>query len=353
MTTRSAFVPHTSAGQAAQRRQQQLTKPPGSLGRLEDLAMWLADRLGHATPPRLKPAIAVFAADHGVALEGVSAYPMAVTGQMVANFVVGGAAISVLAAEHGASLRVIDVGVAYPVPVPPGHGADLTVRPVRAGSRNLLREAAMSAEECRAAWQAGADVARQLVESGHTLLIGGEMGIGNTTPAAALLCALTGLPPEQAVGRGTGIDDTRHAHKTEVVRQALARARAAGAAVSCDWLAEVGGLEIAALAGFYETAAQCRVPVLLDGFISTVAALAAVHHHPDTAHWLLASHVSAESGHRHALAAMELAPLLDLGMRLGEASGAATALPLLQAALALHRGMATFAEAGVADKDAR
>ncbi|TJZ68608.1 nicotinate-nucleotide--dimethylbenzimidazole phosphoribosyltransferase [Chitiniphilus eburneus] len=350
MTAPFRFAPTTPAGHAAQRRQSQLTKPPGSLGQLEDLAVWLADRLGEATPARLVPAIAVFAADHGVAVEDVSAFPMEVTGQMVANFVAGGAAISVLAAEHQATLRVIDVGVAHPVPVPPGAGAALVVRPIRAGSRNLLCEAAMRADECQVAWQAGAEVARQLVAQGHTLLIGGEMGIANTTAAAALLCALGDIAPEHAVGRGTGIDDARHAHKTDVVRRALARAQAAGTDTPHAWLAQLGGLEIAALAGFYEEAGRQRVPVLLDGFISTVAALVAVRHQPATAHWLLAAHASAEAGHRHALAVLGLSPLLDLGLRLGEASGAAIALPLLQAALALHRSMATFAEAGVANQ---
>lgn len=336
----------TAAGLAARAHQSQLTKPPGSLGRLEDLAVWFADRSGTERPPRLVPAIAVFAADHGVAVEGVSAFPMAVTGQMVANFVAGGAAISVLAREHGASLQVVDVGVAHPVPVPEGAAARLISRPIRPGSRNLLHEAAMSYAECAAAWQAGAEVAQALIAAGHTLLIGGEMGIANTTAAAALVCALADADPAAIVGRGTGIDDARHAHKRAVVEAALRRAGAAASAM--DWLREVGGLEIAALAGFYSAAAQAGVPVLLDGFITTAAALVAVRHQPEIGPWLLASHRSAEQGHRHALAALGLIPLLELDLRLGEASGAALALPLVQAALTLHRDMATFAQAGVA-----
>ncbi|UXY15971.1 nicotinate-nucleotide--dimethylbenzimidazole phosphoribosyltransferase [Chitiniphilus purpureus] len=338
----------TAAGLAAQARQQQLTKPPGSLGRLETLAVWLADRLGQPVPPRLKPAIAVFAADHGVAAEGVSAFPPEVTGQMVANFVAGGAAISVLAAEHGAALTVVDVGVAHPIPDVPQRRAQLISRPVRAGTRNLLYEPALRPEECDAAWQIGAAVATRLAEDGHTLLIGGEMGIANTTAAAALVCAYTGAVPEEIVGRGTGVDEGAYGRKIAVVNAALARVRAGGDPGPRGWLAEVGGLEIAALAGFYSAAAAAGVPVLLDGFISTAAALAAMRSAPQVGRWLLAGHVSAETGHRRALAALGLVPLLDLELRLGEASGAAVALPLLQAALALHRGMATFAEAGVA-----
>ncbi|WP_255988932.1 nicotinate-nucleotide--dimethylbenzimidazole phosphoribosyltransferase [Chitinolyticbacter albus] len=332
---------------AARDHQRKLTKPPGSLGRLEEVAIWFADRLDDVRPARLRPAIAVFAADHGVAVEGVSAFPMAVTGQMVANFVTGGAAISVLAREHGATLLAVDVGVAHPVSIPSGSSARLISVPVRAGSRNLLYEPAMSAEECAAAWQAGARVASELIAAGHTLLIGGEMGIANTTPAAALVCALTDADPAAIVGRGTGIDDARHAHKRVVVEAALQRA--ASARTAMDWLREVGGLEIAALAGFYSAAAQAGVPVLLDGFISTAAALVAVRNDPAVQRWLLASHRSAEQGHRHALAALGLQPLLELDLRLGEASGAALALPLVQAALTLHRDMATFEEAGVAN----
>ncbi|HSC79319.1 MAG TPA: nicotinate-nucleotide--dimethylbenzimidazole phosphoribosyltransferase [Chitinolyticbacter sp.] len=336
----------STAARAAHDHQLQLTKPPGSLGRLEEVAIWFADRLNEVRPARLRPAIAVFAADHGVAVEGVSAFPMAVTGQMVANFVAGGAAISVLAREHGATLLAVDVGVAHPVPIPSGSAARLISVPVRAGSRNLLHEAAMSAEECAAAWQAGARIASELIAAGHTLLIGGEMGIANTTAAAALVCALTDADPAAIVGRGTGIDDARHAHKREIVEAALQRA--ASAQTAMDWLREVGGLEIAALAGFYSTAAQAGVPVLLDGFISTAAALVAVRNDSAVQRWLLASHRSAEQGHRHALAALGLQPLLELDLRLGEASGAALALPLVQAALTLHRDMATFEEAGVA-----
>ncbi|XZG70351.1 nicotinate-nucleotide--dimethylbenzimidazole phosphoribosyltransferase [Chitinibacteraceae bacterium HSL-7] len=331
--------------QAARAHQSQLTKPPGSLGQLEELAVWLADRLGDVTPAPLKPAIAVFAADHGVAASGVSAFPAEVTGQMVANFAGGGAAISVLARAHGASLTVVDVGVAHPVPLPAAGEVDLVIRPVRAGTANLLNKAAMSASDAQAAWFAGEETADRLINTGANLLIGGEMGIANTTAAAALICALTGQKPADIVGRGTGVDDARLTHKVAVVEAALARA--AGTDTAFNWLCEVGGLEIAALAGFFSRAAERHTPVLLDGFITTSAALVAVHRRADVADWLIASHRSDENGHGRALEALGLTPLLSLGLRLGEASGAALALPIVQAALTLHREMATFASAGV------
>lgn len=335
---------------AARARQSQLTKPAGSLGRLEELAIWFAERLGNSTPGRLKPAIVIFAADHGVAAEGVSAYPPSVTSQMVLNFIAGGAAINVIAREHQAGLVVIDVGVATPYPLPSGElspGMRYFRLPVRAGSGNLRIEAAMSSEDCSKAWQIGVQVARQAQERSKNLLIGGEMGIGNTTAAAALICALTDTDPADIVGSGTGIDATAREHKIAVVREALARARAAGATTPQDWLAQVGGLEIAALAGFYTEAAALGIPVVLDGFISTAAALVAVRCDSSVGDWLLASHASQERGHRRALAELGLTPLFDLGLRLGEGSGAALAIPLLQTALALHRDMATFAQAGV------
>ncbi|WP_027468304.1 nicotinate-nucleotide--dimethylbenzimidazole phosphoribosyltransferase [Deefgea rivuli] len=335
--------------QEAQERQAQLTKPMGSLGRLEDLAIWFAGRSGNAIPKRLQAAICVFAADHGVAVEGVSAFPAEVTAQMVINFINGGAAISVLARENNAALSIVDVGVKTPYPTPTGsaHGR-LFRSPVCAGTANLRVTAAMSAAECKKAWQIGAGSAMHAIENAKNILIGGEMGIANTTSAAALICALTDAAPEDIVGLGTGIQAAARLHKIQVVKDALARAKAAGAVTPQDWLREVGGLEIAALAGFYTAAAEAGVPVLLDGFITTAAALVAVHANPAVGEWLIASHVSQEQGHRSALAALNLTPLLDLGLRLGEASGATLALPIIQSALTLHREMATFAEAGIA-----
>lgn len=343
-------MPHPvqTLADAARVRQSQLTKPAGSLGFLEDLAVWFAARLPAPTPTRLKPMLAIFAADHGVAAEGVSAFPAEVTAQMVINFMNGGAAINVLARQHQISLSVIDVGVATDYPVPAQNSARLFRTPIAKGTANLRLQAAMSEAECRKAWQVGHATAFEAAKAGKTLLIGGEMGIANTTAAAALICALTGYQPAEIVGHGTGIDTQAKALKIQVVQDALQRAQAAGAHSAQDWLREVGGLEIAALAGFYAGAAEAGVPALLDGFITTAAALVAVKDNPEVAEWLLASHVSQEQGHRLALPALGLTPMLDLGLRLGEASGAALCVPLLQSALALHGEMATFAEAGVA-----
>ncbi|AZN37348.1 nicotinate-nucleotide--dimethylbenzimidazole phosphoribosyltransferase [Iodobacter ciconiae] len=335
---------------AARLHQGQLTKPQGSLGKLEELAIWFAARSNSAVPARLLPAVVVFAADHGVAAESVSAFPAEVTGQMVANFVAGGAAINVLAREAGASLSVADVGVASSYTVTESGNAVLFRVPVRAGTANLRIEPAMSEQECNQAWTIGLDRVQEALAGGKSLLIGGEMGIGNTTAAAALICALTHIEPEKIVGLGTGITAQSREHKVQVVKDALARARAAGAVSAKDWLVQVGGLEIAALAGFYTGAAEAGIPVLLDGFITTAAALVAVKNKPEVADWLLASHCSDEKGHGHALAALQLEPILQLGLRLGEASGAALTLPLIQSALALHRDMATFSSAGIATK---
>ena len=337
--------PDLSALDAAQARQLQLTKPAGSLGKLETIACQLAALQGREIPLPLSPAITVFAGDHGVCAEGVSAFPQAVTGAMVANFVHGGAAISVLARVNQARLEVVDAGVASDL-----SGLPIVHAKVRAGSGNLRHEAAMSREEAQQALNVGRDAARRAIAEGATLLIAGDMGIGNTTPSAALICRLGGHAPEQVVGRGTGVDDAALAVKCRVVSDALARV-AAQELDGVALLAELGGLEIAAMAGFYLEGARQGVPLLLDGFISTAAALAAQAIDADIAPWLLASHCSQETGHALALQALGLSPLVDLGFRLGEGSGAAAALPLLQQAIALHAGMATFAEAGVAGKN--
>jgi nicotinate-nucleotide--dimethylbenzimidazole phosphoribosyltransferase len=350
-------VPDARAEAAARARQQQLTKPPGSLGRLEELACWFAGRLSSPTPQISRSEIFVFAADHGVAARGVSAFPQSVTAQMLGNFASGGAAINVLASLEGCRIEVVDVGVAGDPELPRG----VRNERVRPGTRDLFSEAAMTDDELTAALSVGERCAREAVQRGAQLLIAGDMGIANTTAAACLICAFTEAPPEQVVGRGTGVDDVGLARKREVVAGALARARAAtGAAVSGvagsaadgaraarQLFAHLGGLEIAAMAGLYTEAARNAVPVLLDGYISAAAALAAVRLEPGTLPWMLASHRSAEAGHSAALQALGLAPLVDLGMRLGEGSGAALSLPIIKAALALHRNMATFAQAGV------
>jgi nicotinate-nucleotide--dimethylbenzimidazole phosphoribosyltransferase len=338
-------APDQHAALAAQARQAVLTKPAGSLGQLETLACRFAGWQGRERPAALKPAITVFAADHGVTAEGVSAFPASVTGQMVQNFTAGGAAICVLARQIDARLEVVDCGVASDLSALP-----ITHARIAAGSGNIRREAAMSAEQAAAALAIGRDAARRAIADGATLLIAGEMGIGNTTPSAALICRLTGHAPAVIVGRGTGVDDQGLALKTTVIADAVARVadhELDGVAL----LAELGGFEIGAMAGYYLEGAAQGVPVLIDGFISSAAALTAAAIVPDARAWMLASHVSQETGHRLALTALGLDPLVDLGLRLGEGSGAATCVPLLQLAIAIHDGMATFAEAGVSGKE--
>jgi nicotinate-nucleotide--dimethylbenzimidazole phosphoribosyltransferase len=330
-------------GEAARARQLQLTKPPGSLGRLEDLACWFAARLRTPLPPVPRCEICVFAGDHGVAERGVSAFPQSVTAQMVSNFARGGAAINVLASLENCRLEVVDVGVASSEPSPAG----VRNERVRAGTWDLAATAAMTLDELRAALAVGERCARAAIERGAQLLIAGEMGIANSTAAACLICAFTGATPESIVGRGTGVDDAGLARKREVVQMALNRVARVGSPDAMNILAELGGFEIAAMAGFYLEAARQSVPVLLDGYISTAAALSAAAIQPAVADWMLASHASAEGGHRLALEKLKLEPLLDLRLRLGEGTGAALALPIVRAALVLHANMATFGEAGV------
>jgi nicotinate-nucleotide--dimethylbenzimidazole phosphoribosyltransferase len=333
------------AGDAARARQQQLTKPPGSLGRLEDLACWFAARSRSPVPTQPRCEIFVFAGDHGVAARGVSAFPQSVTVEMVGNFARGGAAINVLASLEDCRIEVVDVGVASDKPPPAG----VRNERVRAGTRDLASTAAMTADELRAALGVGERCVRSAVERGARLLIAGDMGIANSTAAACLICAFTGASPESVVGRGTGVDDAGLTRKREVVGMALARVAKSGPLEASRTLAELGGLEIAAIAGFYIEAARQGVPVMLDGYISTAAALAAVAIEPGVVDWMLASHRSAEAGHRIALEKLKLQPLLDLGLRLGEGTGAALTVPIVRAALALHAKMATFGEAGVSE----
>jgi len=331
--------------EAAQQHQNSLTKPQGALGTLEDIACWFAARQGKAIPDNIKPHICVFAGDHGVVEEGVSAFPSVVTGEMVKNFVAGGAAINVLARQCGASLSIVDVGVASDLSKLEG----IVHANIRAGCRNIVHEAAMSESEYQQAIRVGEQQAEGAVAQGVNLLIAGDMGIGNTTASAALICELALLSPESVVGRGTGVDDVAYQLKISSVRKALQRAKGTS---SSEVLRELGGFEIAAMAGYYCAAARLGVPVLLDGFISTAAALAAVAWDARIAGWMLASHVSQERGHQKGLEALGLQALIDFKLRLGEGSGAALLLPLLQSAIALHRDMATFASAGVSDKHA-
>ncbi len=325
-------------------RQQQLTKPLGSLGRMEQVAIRLAGLQGVKTPDLERVRIVVFAADHGVAASGVSAFPQEVTAQMMANFAAGGAAISVLARSLGVKLEVVDVGVLGEPANYPGVVYDRAA----AGSANLLYQDAMAAEVFETALGAGKRALDRAVDAGAQLIIGGEMGIGNTTAAAAVACALLELKPETLVGPGTGLNSAGMAHKSEVIQEALSRYSGL-AQLPLEALRVVGGLEIAALTGAYLAAAQAGIPVLVDGYITSAAALVAVRHNPQVKEWLLFSHQSAEPGHQAILEAMDAEPLINLGMRLGEGSGAATTLPLLRLACDLHNGMATFADAGVSE----
>lgn len=328
----------------ARAHQNKLTKPRGALGRLEDVACWFSSRQGKVLPAILKPHIAVFAADHGVTEEGISAFPSVVTGEMVKNFARGGAAINVLARQCCATLSVIDVGVLADISALEG----IKHKKVRPGTANLLIESAMRESECAAAIEAGRAEAKAAIANGANLLIAGDMGIGNTTASACIICRFTGTKPEAVVGFGTGVDDSGRKLKVDVVTRALQRI---SGTANTQVLQEVGGLEIAAMAGYFLQSAESGVPVLIDGFIASAAALAAKEIEPQVIDWMLASHISHENGHALALQALGLSALINFEMRLGEGSGAALVVPLLQSAIALHNEMATFESAGVTDKD--
>ncbi|MGE7137336.1 nicotinate-nucleotide--dimethylbenzimidazole phosphoribosyltransferase [Luteibacter sp. NPDC031894] len=336
-------VPDQAAAAAAAARQGTLTKPPGSLGRLEALAIQLAGLQGIARPSATRVRIAVFAADHGVAAEGISAFPQAVTGEMLRNFARGGAAIAVLARELQATLEVVNLGTVND----PGEIPGVRRHVIAASTANFCTGPAMTEVQLDAALAAGVASVADAVATGTDIYVGGEMGIGNTTAAAALACALLGEAPEALAGAGTGLGTDGVAHKARVM--ALALARHADAVTPRERLRRLGGFEIAALAGAFVAAAQRGLPVLVDGFIASVAALAAVALRPDTRPWLIFAHRSQEHGHARVLEALAAEPLLDLHLRLGEASGAAVAVPLLRLACALHGSMATFAEAGVSE----
>lgn len=335
------------AVEQAQARQQQLTKPAGSLGRLESVAVQLAGLQGQVKPRLDQLWIAIFAGDHGVVAEGVSAFPQEVTGQMLHNFVSGGAAISVLARQLGASLEVVDLGTVTPSLNLPG------VRHVNIGpgTANFVEGAAMTPAQGELALQAGRDSVQRAIAAGAQLFIGGEMGIGNTTAASALACALLDCPVVHLAGPGTGLNAAGVSHKAQVIERALAL-HGAQRGDALQTLFNLGGFEIAALVGAYLACAQEGVAVLVDGFICSVAALVAVRLNPACREWLLFGHRGAEPGHRHVLETLNAEPLLDLGLRLGEGSGAALAVPLLRLACDLHGQMATFAEAAVADRPA-
>ena len=331
------------AEQQALGRQAELTKPPGALGELESIAVRLAAMQGQVKPELNNIHISVFAADHGIAASGVSAFPQAVTTEMVKNFSRGGAAISVLAKQLGATLEVINLGTVFD----PGSLPGVLDQRIANSTADFSQQAAMSEEQLSLALESGRQAAQRAEST--DLFIGGEMGIGNTSSASAIACALLKLPASDLVGPGTGLDQTGIKRKTEIISKALQLHQEADSPL--EILRYFGGFEIAALVGSYISCAQSSKPVLVDGFISSVAALLATRLCTNAADWFFYAHASAEPGHIHIMKALNATPLLNMGMRLGEASGAATAVPLLQMACALHNNMATFAEAGVSNKD--
>lgn len=328
---------------AAVARQLTLTKPPGSLGRLEALGNQLAAIAGTCPPPLPTPAlVGVFAGDHGVQSgQGVSPWPQEVTVQMAANIALGGAAVSVLARHAGADVRVFDVGMLTPSPV-----AGVADVHVRRGTHDFTRGPAMSRADATAALEVGITAAQQAVDDGYRCLAMGEVGIGNTTAAAALVSVFTGVDAAAVTGRGAGADDAMLARKVEVVRRGI-EVNGTTAADPLGALAAVGGLEIAAMAGFLLGGAARRVPVLVDGVIACAAALMATGLSPAASGYLIGGHDGAEAGIGHALTTLGLVPVVALDLRLGEGSGAVSSLPLVRAAAAILREMATFASAGV------
>lgn len=345
MTFPPVAPPDTNAAAAARARQDTLTKPPGALGRLEDLSVWVASCQGRCPPKQFEHVrVVVFAGDHGVAASGVSAYPPEATSQMVANIAAGGAAINALADVAAATVRVADLAV---------DGDSLSqqigAHKVRRGSGNISTEDALTDQETSAAIDAGRQIADQEVDAGADLLIAGDMGIGNTTAATVLIAALTGIEPVAAVGYGTGIDDAGWARKTAAVRDALFRAEPVlsdpAALLRC-----CGGADLAGMAGFCAQAAVRRTPLLLDGLAVTAAALVAERLAPGARLWWQAGHLSTEPAHALALAQLGLDPILDLRMRLGEGTGATLAVPVLRAAVAALSSMASFASANVSNR---
>jgi nicotinate-nucleotide--dimethylbenzimidazole phosphoribosyltransferase len=334
------------AMEAARALHARLTKPAGSLGALEELSVRLAGLAGECPPPLPQPAaVAIFAGDHGVHAQGVTPWPQEVTGQMVANFLSGGAVVNAFARQIGASVTVVDVGVLDDL----GEGPGLVAAKVRAGTRDMTAEPALTRDEVSAALEAGARVAFKLADDGARALVTGDMGIANTTPAAALIAAFTGSDAAAVTGRGTGIDDYQFARKVAVVRTALA-AHKPEPADPVGVLAAVGGLEHAAIAGFILGGASRRIPVILDGVIAVSAALAAAALAPDAVGAMVAGHRSAEPGATVALAHLGLEPLIDLGLRLGEGTGAVLAVPIVASAVRVLHEVATFDSAGVSEK---
>ncbi|SFL13553.1 nicotinate-nucleotide-dimethylbenzimidazole phosphoribosyltransferase [Paenibacillus sp. 1_12] len=333
------------AVQAAADHLDQLTKPPGSLGKLEELAKQLAGITGITVPKIGKKAVIVMAADHGVCEEGISAFPSEVTQQMVMNFCSGGAAVNVLARQAGADVICVDIGVNAQLEHPL-----LYSRKVRFGTANMAKGPAMSEQEAFQAIHTGIKLVEELVAQGYTLFATGEMGIGNTTASSALLAVLTEEAVEHTVGRGTGIDDERLRHKQAVIARAI-ELNQPNKDNPLDVLAKVGGLEIAGLTGVILGAALHRCPIVIDGFISSAAALVASRIAPLSVYYMIASHQSQEKGHECLLKAIGLSPMLHMDMRLGEGTGALLAFPIIESAIKIMMEMATFASAGISQTD--
>ncbi len=327
--------------EAAEQHLNSLTKPPGSLGKLEDIARQIAGITGETAADLSKRAVIVMAGDHGVCEEGISAFPAEVTPQMVMNFLSGGAAVNVLARQAEAEVFCVDMGVNAEL-----EHERLISRKIRKGTANMARESAMSRQEAITAIHAGFEVAGELASRGYRLFATGEMGIGNTTASAALCTVLGGMSADEAVGLGTGIDEQRRLHKVDVVKRAIA-VNAPNAADPIDVLAKVGGLEIAGLVGVILGAAANRCPVVIDGFISSAAALVASILAPQSVPFMIGSHLSHEQGHRKLLSAIGLTPMIHLDMRLGEGTGAVLGFHFIDAAMLIMREMATFESAGV------
>ncbi len=331
--------------QRAEQRQLQLTKPPGSLGKLESLAVHISALQKTIAPDISQSRIMIFAADHGIAQEGVSAFPQSVTAQMVRNFSAGGAAISVLARQHNLPFQIVNLGLVTELePLP-----NVINYPLGPGSENFLHQDAMSPGQFEQLCEFVRQKAEQFKQEGVQLFIAGEMGIANTTTATALLCALENLPPEQVAGRGTGLDDAGLKHKVSVIARALDRHQQQFNSAE-EILRVLGGFEIAALCVSYLACAQQGIISLVDGFICTIAALFAIRINPACQDWMIFSHLSDEAGHKKVLDLLDAQPLLDLNLRLGEGSGAALAWPLIHSACLLHNQMATFESASVSNK---
>ncbi|MBI5192448.1 MAG: nicotinate-nucleotide--dimethylbenzimidazole phosphoribosyltransferase [Nitrospirae bacterium] len=325
-----------------QKRLDNLTKPPGSLGRLEELARRYVTITGNEYPKIKKKVIYTFAGDHGVTQEGVSAYPKEVTYQMVFNFLRGGAGINVLASHAGAEVRVVDIGVDYMFEDAKG----LIKKKIGMGTQNMALRPAMRMEECIRSLKTGIELAYEAHKEGADIIGTGDMGIGNTTPSSAITAVLTGKPVEQVTGRGTGINDDMFKNKIRVIEQSIA-VNKPDARNPLDVLAKVGGFEIAGIAGLIIGAAACRIPVVIDGFISSAAALVAVSLKEEISQYLFASHLSVENGHQAILERIGIVPLFDLNLRLGEGTGACLAISLIEAGVKILTEMATFGEAGV------